>query len=266
MYRVGVSVQFYLAYSSLLNSDSIFLLAGIVDVVLFCTIRRVIPIREVVKALFTGQVFRTREESPTETTWNVGSLESGKKCTSDGALLPANDGLFVFRQTKFDIINPSPALLPDRVARPMISHQTVRLSFPISTEVVHTNPPSPLPKARSIPRKPVPNESLIYSEEGESHDRTPSSSRQDSIRKPPPVLQGPRTVVLSPGLENRGTPLPHHPTTSQSRRYSVSGSTPSHGHSDSPDPAATRLSIPGSTLLGPTGGNSSETDYSSSKK
>lgn len=87
------------------TSDSIFLLSGVVEVVLFCTIRRVIPVKEVAKEFFTGQIFRTQEESPGDTAWCIGSLETGEKCISDDKLsLPVNDDYSALRQPKFEIV------------------------------------------------------------------------------------------------------------------------------------------------------------------
>ncbi|KAF9792980.1 hypothetical protein BJ322DRAFT_91315 [Thelephora terrestris] len=209
--------------------DSIFLLGGVVDVVLFCTIRRVIPVKEVAKALFTGQIFRTGENPPTDSTWFIGTLEAGGNDIADDLSLPVDDNYFVLRQPKFEIVTlPPPAVLSNGPVMPRASKQTARLSLTVNTEaVVHTDTRSPLPRTRSIPRKPLPRD--VY-------DRSPSVFRQGSTRKLPPVPQGPRAPTLPSVIERRETPPPpYRPITAHNHRPSASRSVSSHSHSNSLD-------------------------------
>jgi hypothetical protein len=187
-------------------SDSIFLLSGVVDVVLFCTIPRVIPVKEFAKALFTGQIFRTHQKSPGDTTWCIGTLESGERCISDHELsIPANDDHFVLRQPKFEIVTPPPVLLPNEVVLPTALRQTARLSLAVSGEiVVHPVLRSPPPRTTgSIPRKPLPREYHIHSEDAESNGHSPAPC-QGSTRRTPSISQGPRTPTLPLLLKNGG--------------------------------------------------------------
>jgi len=53
------------------TSDSIFLLNGAVNVLLFCTIRRVIPVREVATALFAGKINHLRKPPGASVPWRL---------------------------------------------------------------------------------------------------------------------------------------------------------------------------------------------------
>lgn len=236
------------------TSDSIFLLSGVVDVVLFCTIRRVIPVKEVAKALFTGRIFHTKEDSSGDTTWCVGSLETGEKCTSDA---PVDDDYFVLRQPKFEIVAPPPAVLPKKIVMPTTPRQIAQLSLTVSKEVAfHPGPQPPsLRTARSIPRKPLPREYSAHSEDVESHGHGHSSvSRQGSARRLPPIPGGPRTPTFPTVVEKWETsPPPCRPTTTVGRQSSASRSLPSQSRSGSLDSAVSDSSlISGSTVFGST--------------
>ena len=202
------------------HSDSIFLLSGVVDVVLFCTIRRVIPVKEVAIALFTGRIFRAQEESHGDTTWCIGSLETGQKCISDSELsLPVNDNDFMLRQPKFENVTPPPAALLDKIVIP---------------------PPR---RARSIPRKPLPREYLIPNEDADGHDHSPIP-RQGLARRLPPIPQRPRTPVLPSVVEIRGTPPPpYRPITTLHRQSQASRSVSSHSRKGSLDSVTSDFSL-----------------------
>lgn len=249
------------------TSDAIFLLGGVVDVVLFCVIRRVIPVKEVAKALFTGQIFRTQENSPTDSTWFIGTMEIMEDGISDDLSLPIDDDHFVFRQPKSEILTlPPPAVLPIKFVTPTASKQMARPPITISTEAVfYLDPRSPPPKVKLIPRKPSPRES-VYSGDGKGRDRSSSISRQGSTRKLPPIPQGPRAAALPSVVQRQETPPPpYRPTTAHNNKSSVSRSVPSHSHSNSLDSIASDSSlISGSTLLGSTGKGSIKDDDSPS--
>jgi len=234
----------------LLTSDSIFLLGGVVNVVLFCTIRRVIPIREVATALFTGKVFRAQEKSSTETTWCIGSLETGEKRAPTNRSLPTTNDYFVLRQPKFDIVTPPPAVLPDQTPTP-VTVKIPQLTPTIRTEdVAHADSPQPpIHRTRPIPRKPLPREPSIYSDDGEGS----SFSRNGSVRRLPPIPRGPRP--LPSVVEKPETPPPlHHRAMTCSRQNSVASS---HSHSASLNSVASDTSsMSGSTLFGSTDGDS----------
>ena len=69
-------------------------------------------------ALFTDNIFRSREVSPTDTTTRcTGSMEAGEKERAPADLSPpTDDDYFVLRQPKFEIVTPPPwAALPDQV-------------------------------------------------------------------------------------------------------------------------------------------------------
>jgi hypothetical protein len=225
------------------TSDSTFLLNGVVNVVLFCTIRRVIPVKEVAAALFTGKIFRAQEKSSGETTWCIGSMEAGEKRTSADLSLPTSNDHFVLRQPKFEIITPPPAVHCAHTIQPVPV---------IRTEAVfHADAPqSPVSGATSISR-PLPREPSICSDDGEGCDRSSSFSRQSSIRRLPPVPHGPQSTVLPSVIEKRETPPPPYlPAKAHSRQHVGSSSAPSHSRSPSRDSVASDMS--GSTLFGST--------------
>jgi len=245
--------------------DSIFLLGGVVNVVLFCTIRKVIPIREVTTALFTGKVFQTQEKSPTDSTWFIGSMETGEKRFTIDLSPPASNDIFVLRQPKFDIITPPPAVLPDEGAIPTTA-QTAHLNATTGRWVmVRANSPEiSIAGTRTIPRGSLPRESSIYSKDGGGYDRSSSFSHQSSIRRLPPIPRGPQSTALPPVIETQRTLPPSSlPVTSHSREYSVSRSAPSHTHSRSFDSVASVSWMSDSTLLGPAGGDGLKGDDSS---
>lgn len=235
--------------------DSIFLLAGVVDVVLFCTIRRVIPVKEVAKALFTGQVFRARESSPTDSTWFIGSLEAGEKCPPDDPAFQADDDVFILRQPKFEIVAPPQAIYSRGAVISMAQRQTARLSLTINTRpVAHTDPQAPPPKIRMVSRKPLQREPPTYGEDGKVQDYPSPISRQSSIRKLPPIPQDSGATTLSSVSENRGDlPLPYHPTMTHDNQLQITRSVSSRSRPESPDSTVSDTSlISGSTLLGST--------------
>lgn len=249
--------------------DSIFLLSGVVDVVLFCTIRRVIPVKEVAKALFTGQVFRARESSPTDLTWFIGSLEAGEKCPSDDPSLQADDDIFILRQPKFEIVAPPQAVHSGKTVMSMAQRQTMRLPLAINTEVVsHTDPQPPRPKTRTVSRKLLPREHSIHSDDGKDQDRPSPIPRQGSIRKLPPIPQGYRATTLPPVSENQGNPPPHYrPTMTNNDQSSVTRPVPSRSRSESIGSTVSDTSlISGSTLLGSADNDGLKDDGSSKPK
>lgn len=142
---------------------------------LFCTIRRVIPIRDVATALLAGRVFQKQEKPSTDTTRCAGPMETGEKRTSAG--LPGD--YFALRQPKFEIITP-PAVLPDRILTSMTT-QTAQLAPTIRMAgVARANSPR-TPRTRG---GPLPRESSIYSEDGEGSDRSPSLSSNPDQEAP----------------------------------------------------------------------------------
>lgn len=239
--------------------DSIFLLAGVVDVVLFCTIRRVIPVKQVTKALFTGRIFQKQENAVGDETWFIGTLETGEKGVSRNLSVPTTDDYFVLRQPKFEIVTPPPAVLREKKALSV----ALRPSLTVNTSVfVHADPQPPLPKLKTIPRKPLPS---IYSEDDKTLGRTPSTvSRQGSIRRLPPIPQGLKTATLPSVSEKwESAPPPYCPTPTVSRRPSVSSPASSHSHSESLDSVGSDTSfMSGSTLFGHIDGSGSKEDNS----
>jgi hypothetical protein len=212
----------------------IFLLSGVVDVVPFCTIRRVLPVKEVARTLFTGRI-RAQVKSPGDTTWYIGSLEAGEKSVSDSDLsLPVNDDYFVLRLSKFEIVTPPPVVLPNKiVVIPSAPWNVARLSFRVSTEVVvRSGPWSPPPRrTRSIPWGPLPHEYPIHDEDAEGHGHSPIP-HQGPARRLPPIPQGPQTPILSSVVEKRETPPPPcRPITTLGRQSPASRSVSSHNHS-----------------------------------
>lgn len=236
------------------TSDSIFLLGGVVNVILFCTIRRVIPIKEVATGLLNGKIFQPQEPSSTDSTWCIGSMESGEKHISAALSLPADNDYFALRQPKFEIVSPPPAAhSPDRAVTETPAQTSETAPTHKTGLVVHVDPPKPtVPKTRLIPRKPLPAEPSIHSEDGDGSDRFTSFSRQSSFRRLPPIPQGPQPVALPPFVEKRGTPPPpYRPGSSHDRQSSVSGPVRSHSHSRSYDSVVSDASsMSGSTLFG----------------
>jgi len=208
--------------------DSVFLMSGMVNVLLFCTIRRVIPIKEVTIGLVTGRIFRQKEKPQTEATWFAGSIEDGEKPESVSIVPAATEDAFLLRQPKFEIIIPPQAVLPN-----------------------HESPP----RTTSFSR-PSPEEPSIYGDGDERHD--PSSfSRDRFIRKLPPVPRVPRPGALPSIAEGGESPLaPYCPATTRGGQYSVSRSAPAHSHSLSLDSTASdTTAISGPILFGPAGGD-----------
>jgi len=233
------------------TSDSIFLLGGVFNVVLFCTIRRVTPIREVATALFTGRVFQKQEKSLTD----MGTGE--KRISAD-----LSNDYFALRQPKVEIVAPPPAVLHDNTLTSTTT-QAAQLTPAIGTEgVVHANSPQP-PRTRSIPRKPLPREPSIYGEGGEGYDRSPLP-RQSLIRRLPSIPRGSRPGPLPSVAEKwESPPPPHRSSTPHSEQYSFLSSVPSHGHSGSLDSVASDLSLlSGSVSFGPTDGDNLKGDGS----
>ena len=196
-------------------SDSIFLLGGVVNVILFCTIRRVIPIGEVAMGLFTGKVFRSQEVSSGETTWCIGSMETGEKERISANLsLVTSDDCFILRQPKFEIVTPPPIALPDKTMIPTAARtaQTIRTCG--LDAAARVGPQElPIPRTRSTQRRPLPREPSIRGEDGEGSDRS-SSSHRSSIRRLPPIPQSPQPAALLSIVEGRGTPHPPYCSTS----------------------------------------------------
>lgn len=221
-------------------SDSIFLLAGVVDVVLFCTIRRVVPVKEVAKALFTGRVFRQHADS--DTSWCVGSLEIKEDDVPDDLeSFQTNDSHLASHQLKFVVVAP-PITLPSSVVVPATeSWQTARRSLIVDT--VHIDPRSPLLRAKSIPRKPLPRELSIYDEYGASRDcHSPIPEKEY-----PPIPQGYQTGTLTSVAETREhLPPAYCQTMIQTLR---SGPISSRNHSGSPDPVLSSPSISSESAL-----------------
>ena len=218
---------------------------------LFCTIRRVIPVREVAAALFTGKIFRAQEKSSAETTWCIGSMETGEKRIPADLSLPTSDDYFVLRQPKFEIVTPPPAVLPAYTV-PSVTAQITQLTPTFRTEVVvHADSPQPpIPRTRSNSR-PLPREPSICSDGGEGYDRSSSFSRQSLVRRLPPIPRGPQSTTLPSVIEKKETPPPPYlPAIAHGRQYSVSSSAPSHNHSSSLDSVTSDIS--GSTLFGST--------------
>ncbi|KAF9653007.1 hypothetical protein BDM02DRAFT_3183333 [Thelephora ganbajun] len=257
------------SFAVMMFCDSIFLLGGVINVVLFCTIRRVIPIKEVAVALFTGKAFRKQEVSSTDTTWCIGSLKADEERISTNLSLPTNDDYFILRQPKFEIVTPLPAVLPDKTATPMTAQFIQPVPMFGTEAVVHADPSprSPIPRTRSISRRPLPVEPSIYSEDSEEYDRSSSFSRQSSIRRLPPIPQGSRPAALPPIVEKRDSPPPSYRSiTTHTRQCSASSSVPSHSHSASLDSVTSGSSISGSTLLGSADKDSSKDDDFPSQK
>ena len=215
--------------------------------VLFCTIRRVIPIREVTTALFTGKVFQPQEKSPTDSTWCIGTLETGEECDSTDISLPPDNDYFALRQPKFEIVVPPLTVLPDQAVT-LTTTQTTQVAPTHRAEiVVHVNlPRTPIPRTKSIPRKPLPREPSICDEDNEGYDRSSSFSCQKPIRRLPPIPHRSRPVA--------STPPPYRSAATHSRQYSVSRFVPSHSHSRSLDsvvsdtPLMSGLTMFGSTI------------------
>lgn len=263
-HRAGVSGRSIVSLTIVSStSDCIFLLNGAVNVVLFCTIRRVIPVREVTAALFTGKIFRTQEKSSGGTTWCIGSMETGEKRISADLSLPTSDDHFILRQPKFEIVTPPPAVLSAHTV-PSVTAQTAQPAPTIRAEViVHADSPKrPIPRTRSTSR-PLPREPSICSDNSEGYDRSSTFSR--SIRRLPPIPRGPRSVALPSVIEKRETsPPPYLPATAHGRQYSVSNSAPFHSHSPSLHSVASDMS--GSTLFGSTDRDGSKDDDFPSQK
>lgn len=171
-------------------------------------------------------------------------MEAGEKRISADLPLPANIDYFVLRQPEFEIDTPPPpAVLPAHTV-PSVTVQTTQLAPTFRAEVVvHADPPQrPIPRTRSISR-PLPREPSICSDDVEGSDRSSSFSRQSSIRRLPSIPRGPRSAALPSVIEKRETPPPPYlPAVAHSRRYSVSGPTPSHSHSSSIDSVASDIS------------------------
>ena len=203
------------------TSDSIFLLGGIVNVVLFCTIRRVIPVKEVLVGILTGKAFRKRLDEPPDTTWCIGTMEAGEKNITDDVAIVASDDYFALRQPKFEIVNP-----PDQAVAATTPQTAQKVPTP-RTNFVPADLPSVIPRST----KPLPTAPSIYSED-EGSDHGSSFSRQSSFRRLPPVPQGPRSAPLLPVSERRESPPPPYRPDSSQHRYSISGT---HSHTGSFD-------------------------------
>jgi len=215
-----------------LTSDSIFLLGGVVNVVLFCTIRRVIPVKEVVKGIFTGKVFRKREDEPTDSTWCIGTLEVGEK---DDVSIVASDDYFALRQPKFEIITPPqvavPLPLPDQPVAEPTTQTAPTFPVPRTEDAISMDAPK-IPPLR-IHRKPLPIEPSIHDEEGDGSDSHTSFSPQSSLRKLPTVP--PKSAPLRSITENGDSPPPPYLPGGSHHRYSVSISARSHSYAGSYD-------------------------------
>ena len=206
-------------------SDSIFLMSGVVNVALFCTIRRVLPIKEVAIGLLTGRIIRQKAKPQAEATWFIGSVEDGEKLKPVEIVPAATTDAFLLRQPKFEIIVPPQAVLPNHVV-PQVAERTTRqvpvtkTEVTIKTEVIaHADsPPKITPPPRPLPRKPP-----VHDDDGGGRD--PSSFSHGSlIRKLPPV---PRSGTLPSIVENQESV----PASAPDNQYSISRSAPSHGHS-----------------------------------
>ena len=199
---------------------------------LFCTIRRVIPVRRVLVGLFTGKAFQKREAEPTDSTWCIGTLESGEKDVSTDVALLANDDYFALRQPEFEIVNPLSATPPDQAVATTAIQTAQTVAIPRSEDVVRTEFPKPtFPKSRLSPRKPLPIEPSMLSED-EGPDLRTSFARQSSCRRLPPI---PLTAPLPIFLNRRESPPPPHRPGSSHQRYSVSGSAQTHSRTGSYD-------------------------------
>ena len=216
-------------------------------------------------ALFTGKIFQPQEVSSTDTTtWCIGTMEIGEKDRISADLsLPTNNDYFALRQPKFEIVTPPPVVLSDQIA----GSTTVRTGQVVPTDgtnvVVHADfSITPIPRTRSVQRKPLPTEPLIYSGGREEYNRFSSSSHQSSIRRLPPIPRGPRPVTLLSFMEEQETPPPSYRSTrTHGRRRSVSNSVPSHNYSGSLDSVVSDVSlVSGSTLSGSARGDSLSDD------
>jgi len=214
---------------TLSTSDSIFLLGGFVNVVLFCTIRRVIPVKEVLAGIFTGKVFRKRVDEPQDTTWCIGTMEAGEKDITSDIAVVANDDYFALRQPKFEIVAP-----PDQPVA-VTTTQTAQKVLTLRTEgVVPTDPPAVAFRVSRL-TKPLPTAPSVQSEDSEGSRHDTSFSRQSSFRKLPPVPQGPRSAPLLPVSERRESPPPPYRPGSSQHRCSISETVRTHSHIGSYD-------------------------------
>lgn len=209
------------------TSDSVFLMSGMVNVLLFCTIQRVIPIKEVTIGLVTGRIFQRQEKSLTEASWFAGSIEDGEKPESITIVPAATEDSFLLRQPKFEIIIPPQAVLPN-----------------------HESPP----RTTSLLR-PSLGEPAIYGD-GDERCEPSSFSRDRFIRKLPPIPRVPRPGALPPIAESEESPLaPYCPAATRGGQHSVSKSARAHNHSLSIDSTTSDTTkISGPILFGPAGG------------
>lgn len=193
-------------------------------------------------------------------------METGEKRISADLSLPTSDDHFILRQPKFEIVTPPPPAVLSVHTVPLVTALTTQLSPSMKAEViVHADSPQrPIPRTRSTSR-PLPREPSICSDDSEGYDRSPTSSRQSSIRRLPPIPRGRRSVALPSVIEKREiSPPPYFPATAHDRQYSVSNSAPSHSHSLSLDSVASDMS--GSTLFGSTDRDGSKDDDFPSQK
>ena len=195
---------------------------------LFCSIRRVIPVREVLLGILTGKAFRKRVDEPQDTTWCIGTMEAAEKDIMPDVALAPNDDYFALRQPKFEIVAP-----PDQPVAAVTAQTAQKVPTPRTEDVVPTDPLRiAVPTSRSA--KPLPTAPSVYGE-SEGSDHSSSFSRQSSFRKLPPVPQGPRSAPLLPVSERRESPPPPYRPGSSQHRYSISRTARSHSHTGSYD-------------------------------
>jgi len=215
---------------TLSTSDSIFLLNGFVNVVLFCTIRKVIPVKEVLIGVLTGKAFQKRVDEPEDPTWCIGTMEAGGKHDTLDIAIAADDDYFALRQPKFEIVAP-----PDQPVAVPTTQTAQNVLAPRTENVAPTDPPIiTVPVPRSRLNKPLPTPPSVYSED-EGSDQGTSISRQSSFRKLPPVPKGPRSAPLLHVFGERESPPPPYWPSSSQRRHSISGAARTHSHTGSYD-------------------------------
>jgi len=196
--------------------------------VLFCTIRRVIPVKEVLVGIFTGKAFRKRVDEPQDTTWCIGTMEAGEKDITADVAVVASDDYFALRQPKFEIVTP-----PDQAAATTTTRTAQNVPTARTENVVPIDPPNTTIPTRRF-AKPLPTAPSVHSED-EGSDRSSSFSHQSSFRKLPPVPRAPRSAPLLPVTEKRDSPPPPYRPDSSQHRYSISGAVQTHSHTGSYD-------------------------------
>jgi len=190
---------------------------------LFCTIRRVIPVKEVMVGILTGKVFRKRVDDPSDSTWCIGTMETGEKGTIPDDPTLIEDDYFSHRQPRFEIVTP-----PQTTCR---GAQTVPMPKTEADSPIDS--PDTIPKTRTTPGKPLPSGPSVYDDDGEWSGRGASFSYQNSLKDLPPVLQGPKSAPLPPVTEDRVLPPPQYRQDTSHHRHSVSGSSRTSSHTGS---------------------------------